>query len=184
MDVYTKQPRVVDVALPFLINRRTVIQAGGHVGVWPQRLSKVFDYVVSFEPQLFSWQVCSEACRQRQNTLVINGALGSTIGVSKVSGEPLSGSACMSTTHGQDTAVYTVDALPVFIRHSVDAMFLDVQGCELDVLKGALETIEKQKPLLVLEDEQRWSQNDLFSLLPTGYSIVGRHAMDIILKHQ
>jgi FkbM family methyltransferase len=59
----------------------------------------------------------------------------------------------------------------------VDAIKIDVEGAEMDVLRGALQTIERYRPILCLEvcehtyTSAGWTPQDLFELLsPFGYS--------------
>src|SRR5262249_25142805 len=48
-----------------------------------------------------------------------------------------------------------VRALDSYELERVDAMKIDVEGAELDVLKGATRTIERARPLLLVEIEHR-----------------------------
>jgi FkbM family methyltransferase len=59
----------------------------------------------------------------------------------------------------------------------IDAMKVDVEGAELLVLKGGWRTLERDRPLLVIEIEERWTRRfghsavDVFELLATlGYA--------------
>jgi FkbM family methyltransferase len=59
----------------------------------------------------------------------------------------------------------------------VDVIKIDVEGAEMDVLRGSLQTIEKYHPILCLEvcehtyTSAGWTPQDLFDLLtPFGYS--------------
>ena len=71
----------------------------------------------------------------------------------------------------------TVDALVVERELArLDAIKLDVEGFELDVLRGATETLRKFRPLIVIEIEARWTHrygyepDEIFDLLESlGY---------------
>jgi FkbM family methyltransferase len=182
-EVYTKQPRIVDVMLPHLSRKGTVIQAGAHVGVWPDRLCTEFDRVVSFEPAPDSWLV-SRKIATSPNVMVINGALGKERGITAVGQgmKPFDGSRkVVDPSIGYPVASYTIDDLPVWIRNDVDAIVLDIEGYELEALAGAELTIARRRPLLVLEDGQKL-RDGLFDLLKVEYEIVAEAHRDIILK--
>ena len=60
----------------------------------------------------------------------------------------------VSQTVGE-TIVVPVRTLDSFEFERVDAIKIDVEGAELDVLRGATATLERAHPLLLVEIEQR-----------------------------
>lgn len=77
-----------------------------------------------------------------------------------------------------DVSVDTLDrAIEKDQINRVDVIKIDVEGAEMDVLRGSLQTIEKFRPILCLEVCEHtyttagWTPQDLFDLLsPFGYS--------------
>lgn len=182
-EVYTKQPRIVDEFLPFLTGRGTCIQAGAHVGVWPDRICTEFKRVVSFEPAPDSWLV-SRKIATSPNVMILNGALGAQRGITAVGQgmKPFDGSRkIVDPSVGYPVACYTIDDLPEWIRNDIDAIVLDIEGYELEALAGAELTIARRRPLLVLEDGEKL-RDGLFDLLKVEYEIVAEAHRDIILK--
>ena len=59
-EVYGKRYLVhaadLDVAISLCPQHRSVVQAGGHVGVWPKYLSVQFQQVYTFEPDYMNFQ--------------------------------------------------------------------------------------------------------------------------------
>lgn len=65
------------------------------------------------------------------------------------------------------------DAIPK--DRSVSIIQLDVEGYEKEALSGALETIKRCKPIIILEDNNKVIETDWFSenILKLGYEITG-----------
>lgn len=107
------------------------------------------------------------------------GAVPSTVSLSvpMVDGTLARGSATTLPLNG-DVAGETIDVqvrtLDSYGFDRVAAMKIDVEGAELDVIRGAAETLARWRPLLLVEIEQRHHAgpiSEVFSLLETmGYS--------------
>src|SRR5262249_8759736 len=70
-------------------------------------------------------------------------------------------------TRGEDVPVETIDSLNLT---GCDLIKADVEGMELDVLRGAARTIETYRPLLYVENERPELSRALLShLLALGY---------------
>ncbi len=123
--------------------RRTAVQAGGNVGLWPRRLASDFDRVITFEPD-----AVSRECLERNvpsDVEVRPEALGDMVGVC---GLKHRGLGSHRVVDGDAVTVTTVDALDLA---DVDYLQLDVEGYEWHALVGATETIARCKPLVQLE---------------------------------
>ncbi len=123
--------------------RRTAVQAGGNVGLWPRRLAADFDRVITFEPD-----AVSRECLERNvpsDVEVRPEALGDSVGVC---GLKHRGLGSHRVVDGDAVTVTTVDALAL---NDVDYLQLDVEGYEWHALMGATETIARCKPLVQLE---------------------------------
>ena len=52
IDVVTKEVEYIDEVMKYVRKREGCIQAGGHIGVYPKKLSTYFTRVFTFEPDL------------------------------------------------------------------------------------------------------------------------------------
>lgn len=138
----------VDLTLAHIQSKGICVQAGGFIGMWAVRLAKFFERVHVFEPigGLF-------ACL-RANTAHLPGvrchnvALGASNGVARI--EYRKGGGSQSTGAGSEYEHVTIDSLGLT---RCDAIYLDVEGSELDALKGAAGMIERFRPVITVE---RW----------------------------
>jgi FkbM family methyltransferase len=141
-------------------NKRTVIQAGGHCGLYPYQYSNLFEKVYTFEPEFTNFQCLTENVKGLENVNVFNLGIGNKnesrgINFSKSN----SGKHSISNESG-GIEIITVDSMNI---SNVDLIHFDLEGFELFALQGSIKTIEKYKPLIVLET------NDL--CLSFGYSL-------------
>ena len=159
-DPYIKAPKVVDVAMRHHKgHRRLVIQAGGHVGIWPAKLSDYFERVVSFEPVLENYIACVHNI-QANNVLMCLGCLSSSLELVKVSNSVgFGGSARISPKENTfASCAIPICKLPQWIQSQIDAIFLDVEGHELEILKGAVDVLEANHPMIVTEEKEKFLQ--------------------------
>ena len=122
---------------------RTAVQAGGNIGIWPRRMSEVFDRVYTFEPEPIS-----RACLERnvyKNVTVSACALGAMDGACSIERLSLGSHRVID---GTDVPVTTIDALNLT---DVDLIQLDVEGYEWHALMGATATIIRCHPLIQVE---------------------------------
>lgn len=177
--------QILDVALNETPRRRVAVQAGGNVGVLAMGLAKHFGHVYTFEPDPDNFQ-CLEHNVTAPNVVKKNVALGSpgvaTIGMDRT---PENCGAHRVGGFG-DTPVECIDQLALV---ACDLIILDIEGYELEALKGAEWTIRTHKPTVILEDKglserygvkkgeaPRWLQ-DRF-----GYRIVRQDKRDVVLR--
>ncbi len=138
----------MDVGIRFCRQREVVLQAGGHVGWWPRRLALHFRQVYTFEcePNLGH-------CLARNTELVPNidvtvAALGAMMGTAQLNVSINAGRSRIGPKGKTLVKQVTVDSLELT---ACDMLMLDIEGYELEALKGAQRTIAKFKPVLYLE---------------------------------
>lgn len=129
-------------------NRRgCVIQAGGNTGLFPDRLARAFQRVVTFEPDRENF-----ACMSRNvaapNVEMHNAALGQAESTCRIIPEPLNCGAGRVALDGE-IPVLTIDGLGL----APDLIWLDVEGFEPFALRGAEQTLRKHHPLVVVEEK-------------------------------
>lgn len=168
-----------------LCNRkRTVIQAGGNCGIYPVYFSKYFKKVITFEPSTDNFYCLSNNAKQN-NIFKYQSAIGNNtdpVRVEKV--QNIGGYKVIGTG---SIPQLTIDS---FNLVDVDLIQLDVEGHEGYAIQGALETIERCKPWIMLETKSKnashsiWSKKELDKLmLSIGYEIYSEPTrLDTIYK--
>lgn len=159
----------IDAAMPFMKGTSFCLQAGGWVGIWPLYLSDLFDRVVTFEPVPYLFECMKKNIENASSNSVqtprsemitaYDVALGPALGELTLE-VARSGctSACLPTDPKSRSRYVETIKVPVTTIDEtcekierVDALFLDVERYEIPVLRGALYTIRKHKPVITVE---------------------------------
>jgi len=138
--------------------RRVAVQAGGAMGIWPHEMSKYFEWVYTFEPDAGNYACLKENLADRDNITHMCAALGLVPGLVRVELPPSEqGNAgafyTMPATDNDGVPQYTIDGFTGAVGQHVDFIQLDVEGREMCVLGGAIETIQRDQPIIMLEDK-------------------------------
>ena len=141
--------RIIE-ALP---SKRTCIQAGGAMGLYPLLLANLFDVVHTFEAYKPSYDIMKMNILEHgvDNIKAFNYAIGDTakmvdihvdspsnLGMNRIVEKKRDGEICM----------ITVDSI---VTMNVDLIWFDIEGYEADALAGSMETIKKNMPVIGLE---------------------------------
>jgi len=134
--------------------RRSAVQAGGCLGIFPKYLATEFDVVYTFEPSpiLFPQMVLNAP---EQNIVRFQAALGHSRGmVDPVCS--LRGNDGKTVLHAGMTRVESGGVIPTMrlddlLLPRCDLIYLDIEGWELFALQGALRTISSCRPVIVCE---------------------------------
>jgi len=147
---YVKNARVKDCewATKRCKKARTVVQAGGYIGLWPKKLSSLFDRVITFEPVFELAQCVRENTKGLMNIDVRELALGAAEGSAHFSWSPHGRSGLRVTPSSKLEHVRTIDS---FELKDVDLIYLDLEGGEGAALEGATQTIARCSPTIVVE---------------------------------
>ena len=170
---------------PLIATKGVAVQAGGAMGMWAKRMSQVFDAVYTFEPTPQSFHCLNFNCPE-ENIVAFNAALGSGPGMvnmqfpehkkrSKTGKDNFGGFRCFKGGH---IPTMRLDDLHL---PRCDLLFLDLEGYELFALRGALATIMRCSPVIVMEDKGcsnvfGYAKGDVEKFLQAeaGYSTLGR----------
>lgn len=134
-------------AAEYCREKRVAIQAGGHCGLWAKRLAEKFDAVYTFEPDAHNFKALMANVTER-NIFAYRGVLGECSDfVGLYHNDKNTGGHWVEGTG--DIPVFAIDK---FNFKAVDLIILDIEGYELHALHGAQRTIEKFKPVIMLED--------------------------------
>lgn len=154
-----------DKYFKYLKNRNVVITAGANCGMYAKLYSKQFKAVYAFEPTPLNFH-CMVMNNQNTNVIKFNCALGDKVRMigmyetnttnsgmneARIENDDLSHSFVKQEgTKLTDIIIprLTIDTLQL---PECDLIQLDVQGYELECLKGGKDTIEKFKPVIILE---------------------------------
>ncbi len=124
--------------------KRTAVQAGGNIGLWPRRLSAAgFSRVMTFEPEDVS-RACLAKNVQR-HVEVFPCALGAEEGSCSIQRRSLGSHQIVS---GETVPILPLDNLEL---RDLDFLQLDVEGYEWHALSGAARTIARCRPLIQVE---------------------------------
>lgn len=149
--------------------RRNVIQAGGHVGVWPRRLAKSFENVYTFEPDPYLNQCLWLNTESTKNIQIFKLALGDRCGRTKMAPHASAGSWRVDEDNGTyEVGVISIDEFGV----DVDAIVLDIEGSEPKALLGGRKTIERCSPVILLEEGKKKHELRAFMQKTFGYIMV------------
>ena len=162
---------------------RTVIQAGGNIGVYPATMAGQFERVITVEPDLVNYQALLLNVAGHANIENHWAAFGDKIGTASVDHVYPENIGAHQLKAGSDVRVLTIDS---FCVDNCDFIQLDIEGYEHLALLGAERTIKKTHPVITLElkglgSRYGYSDEDTINLLQDwGYEIVGRVNRDVI----
>jgi FkbM family methyltransferase len=178
--------------------RDTAIEVGAHVGSWTLGLSRLFRHVVGFEPQPENRSYLQDNLKRAKaiNVTVYPKAVTSKIGqqflISTGQDTRNSGQAHLmprvaANQNGIPVECMRLDDLTLNASiNRVDAIKIDVEGMELDVLRSGAELIRTHKPTILLEINSlcaRYgftSEQILDYMSDARYHEAGRHRYDYI----
>jgi FkbM family methyltransferase len=157
-----------------------VFDIGANIGAHTVALAAIVGpqgRVTAFEPQRVIFQMLNAnvALNALQNVATHQMALGSAAGSLKVppldyTGENnFGGLSLENIKQGEDVAMSTFDSLSV---RACDFVKIDVEGMEIEVLKGMAETIRHFRPAMYVENDRRHKSAALVAhLLGLGYRL-------------
>lgn len=153
----TYQIKKLRAALGYVKNWRVAVDVGAHVGFWSIHLCWRFNRVQAFEP-MAEHRECWERNMDLPYNDWINGerqaqvhpyALGAAPGRVSLSVPPGSSGG----THVSGPGEIEMRTLDSFEFQNVDFIKVDVEGFELAVLQGAVETLKRCRPVVIVEQK-------------------------------
>lgn len=154
--------------------RATIIDVGANIGNHTVYFAKFINcnQVISIEPYARSFKKLKNNINNNKITdkvQILNVAAGSHNGRCSLIPGPATNIGLTKTAKGKDITITTLDTL--VDDKEISLIKIDVEGNELDVLKGVKKILEKQSPFLFVEADTKNEKDaiDIF-LLPFGYS--------------
>jgi FkbM family methyltransferase len=143
--------------------RATAIDIGANIGVYSYKMAKLFGRVYSFEinPDLIAPLEAFESGRISVIAKGLSaGAENLTLHIPVVNRIPLTGWASLQLGNCPDTAEHIEKSVEVATLDSYEIsdvclIKIDVEGHELEVLRGAAHTIEQWRPAVIAEVKER-----------------------------
>lgn len=154
--------------------KRVIITAGAHCGLYAYGYAGGFRTVYAFEPDPVHFY-CLVNNVQFHNVIKIQAGLGETPSFGSMVGASVSATVSEDVNAGPFIPVLPLDG---FNFPVVDVIQLDIEGYELRALKGAIQTITAHHPLLILENGHLQEIVDF--LTPLGYTCTNRLAWDSV----
>ncbi len=165
----------------FVTEDSIVVDVGAHIGVFAIPASMKAKKVHAFEPVIETFQRLTDhiVLNQADNIVPYNFALGEDHSLAELEYCPKfnTGNATLNISRGAlsipnlgdehapptySILVKTLDSLDL---PALDFLKCDTEGCELLVIKGALETIKKFRPVMVMEHNYSEELDAVLALL-------------------
>lgn len=127
----------------------TVVQAGGGMGMYPRLLSRMFKWVYTFEPDVNNFYCLVNNCGN-DNIIKMQAALGEDHRLVTIL-NPSTSNCGTHRVQGHDDARIPQLCIDDLDLRAIDLIMLDVEGYELNVLKGAEKAIKRFKPTIQAE---------------------------------
>ncbi len=181
----TYQIKKLRAAMEHVRAWRCAVDVGAHVGLWSMRLVERFKTVHAFEPVEAFRQCWNE--NMPANFVGVGGniailyplALGAARGkvamrIPTLSGGIDSGGTHVATDHGKIVGGGDIDMRPLdeFDLPDVDFLKIDCEGFELEVLRGAADTLARCQPCVIVEQKPH--------KLGPNFGIKGTPAVDFL----
>ena len=155
----------------------TVVCAGGNMGMYPRFYGNYFESVYTWEPEPNNFACLEKNCIGEKYNLV-QGGLGTTENRARIrlGRETNAGSHKLTEDKNGEIPLYRLDDLNL---EYCDLIHLDVEGFEPRCIEGAIETIKRHKPVVILE-----RANGAQLLLQEGYDEFKKGKMDTIFIYK
>jgi len=137
-------------ALPFVAETWTFVDIGAHVGLWSMQAAIDFNKIFAFEPHPLHANLYEKNMQGQKYTLH-RVALGGRKDSIALKGEPGSS----GDTHVAGPGDIQMRTLDSYRLRRIDLLKIDTEGYELPILKGAVETLKRCRPVIVVEQKGR-----------------------------
>jgi len=132
-------------------NKRIALDCGAHVGGWTRELAKHFEKIIAFEPFKQNYNCLVKNTEGIDNVETIKKAVSDVETTGSIKNDDVSNSGSGYLEDGYDFKVITLDSLKL---DNVDFIKIDVEGKEPEVLRGAEDTIKRNRPVILLEQKE------------------------------
>jgi len=138
----------------------TCIDVGGHIGTISIPYSRMFNKIISFEPNTKSYNFFVENIKMNNisNIMLYNKGVYNKNTTCKVIQHDLGNSGCFYIKECDKHDINSIEVIKlddmIDNNSKVDFIKIDTEGSELQVLEGAINLISTYKPLIQVETNQ------------------------------
>lgn len=164
--------------------RRVALDIGAHVGLWSMWLGFAFQRLYAFEPVREHIECWRLNMADQENAHLYEFAIGAQPGRASMSTSSNTGMAHIISAQDKptDVEVRTLDSL---LLDEVDFVKIDVEGFESAVIHGGRATLERNRPIIVVENNGqagRYAMTDPVVMLQgMGAKVLHELRHDIVL---
>lgn len=137
------------LALPYIKNKEYAVDIGANIGIYTVNLANRFINVFAFEPDKLNFECLRRNTRSYSRVKRFNYAIGDCQDKVNLVQQGTSGGIFVSGS-GSEIEQRTLDS---FNLPGCSLLKIDVEGYEYFVVQGALETIKKYRPVIILEEK-------------------------------
>lgn len=137
-------------------NRKIIVQAGGNCGLYVKKYAELFDHVYTFEPDPVNF-FCLNLNVTEINVHKFQAALGVSRGLVQIQVNREFPNNVGGYHVNQDEGFIPTLQIDDLGLSGCDVIHLDIEGYEKFALMGAVNTIKKFNPIIVLEYCEPWS---------------------------
>ena len=127
------------------IKFKTILDIGAWCGTWSLAMQKYAENIFCYEPNKTHFACLEKNLAPFSNVSLYNCAIGNEEGFVKLTEETATQNTRVIQEKG-DTKICTIDSLNL---DNVDLIKIDVEGFEMEVLKGAIETIKNVQYIMI-----------------------------------
>ena len=127
------------------IQFKTVLDIGAWCGTWSLAMQRYAENIFCYEPNKTHFACLEKNLAPFSNVSLYNCAIGNEEGFVKLTEETATQNTRVIQEKG-DTKICTIDSLNL---DNVDLIKIDVEGFEMEVLKGATETIKNVQYIMI-----------------------------------
>jgi hypothetical protein len=142
------QSRKYDLALQRVKRRKCAVDVGAHAGLWSWMMALDFDKVTAFEPVREHIECWRRNMAGQGNASLVGVALGAEAREVRME----------RTELGM--------GLKMAVAERVDLLKIDVEGYELEVLRGGVETLLRTRPTIVVEQKASTDMEARYGVVP------------------
>lgn len=159
----------------YLRGRNVAVQAGGYCGIFPRCMSQMFKTVYTFEPDPINFH-CLVYNNPIPNVVKFQAALGEKHEMISMHYINPNNAGEKRVYPDKESYIPTLRIDDLYLSHC-DLIMLDVEGYEMNALRGSIQTLLQFRPVVSVEDTNERIDNYLFGM---GYRQVATVFKDTI----